>query len=179
MNIEHLKFPIGQYEVPEFISEDHIKKWIIEFEEFPYQLEKAITGLTKEQLDWKYRPNGWTIKQVVHHCADSHMNSLIRFKLALTEESPTIRPYKEDLWANLLDSQDFSLDHSIQILKGVHGKLTVLFNALSVKELNKTFIHPEHNQTFSIQYNIGNYAWHSKHHLAHVLQAIEACGQYN
>lgn len=179
MNLEKLKFPIGLFNPPTQITQDNLNRWISDFESFPQALEQMVSTLSQEQLEWKYRPNGWSIKQVIHHCADSHMNSLIRFKLALTEENPTIRPYYEDRWANLLDSQSSDTESALHILKGVHTKLTILFKSFSENELNRTFLHPEHNKVFTIAYNIGNYAWHSNHHFAHVEQAIEAKGRYN
>ncbi len=179
MNLDQLKFPIGLFDVPDYISDTHLENWIKDFQEFPHRLEALVSELTFDELNWKYRPDGWTIKQVVHHCADSHMNSLIRFKLALTEDNPVIRPYYEDKWATLLDSNTEDILSSLYILKGVHHKLSTLFKAFTENELNRTFVHPEHNETFSIAFNIGNYAWHSNHHLAHVKQAIKAKGKYN
>lgn len=106
MNIEKLKFPIGKFQQPETITDMHILKWIMDLETFPSKLEKLVSNLSKEELEYTYRPNSWTIKQVIHHCADSHLNSLMRFKLALTEDNPTIKHYDENSWATLVDYND-------------------------------------------------------------------------
>ncbi|TCK68621.1 DinB family protein [Winogradskyella wandonensis] len=175
IQIEQLKYPIGIFSKPEVITKQHIKGWIADIENFPNALEAIIKNLTEEEFNYTYRPNGWSIKQVVHHCADSHINSIIRFKLALTEDSPTIKPYFEDKWAKLIDYSE-PVDSSIQILKGVHHKLGVLLKSLNENDLKKEFIHPEHGKQFSIQETIGTYAWHSNHHLAHIKQALKHKG---
>ena len=134
--------------------------------------------MSEVELNYKYRPEGWTIKQVVHHCADSHINSITRFKLALTEHRPTIRPYFEDRFAKLSD-YDEALDSSISILKGVHQKLGILLKGLNDEELKREFVHPEYEKIYTIEETIGVYAWHSNHHLAHIKQAITGKGKYN
>jgi hypothetical protein len=173
-----LRFPIGEFQKPDLISSEMINSWISDIERFPSEIEKATNNLSNEALNWQYRPDGWTIKQVVHHCADSHMNSIIRFKLALTEDSPTIRPYYEDRWAKLIDSNDDSLDDTLFLLKGLHAKLGKLLRHISEEERSREFIHPEHGKRFRIDETIGTYAWHSNHHLAHVKQAIAHEGQF-
>nr|WP_321231158.1 putative metal-dependent hydrolase [uncultured Psychroserpens sp.] len=173
-----LRFPIGEFQKPDTISSEIINSWINDIERFPSEIEKTTKDLSKEQLNWKYRPDGWNIKQVVHHCADSHMNSIIRFKLALTEDSPTIRPYYEDRWATLIDSTDDNLENSLSLLKGLHAKLCQLLKHISEEEMSKEFIHPEHGKRFRLDETIGTYAWHSNHHLAHVNQAINHKGQF-
>ncbi|WP_299278760.1 YfiT family bacillithiol transferase [uncultured Psychroserpens sp.] len=176
--IEKLKFPIGKFNAPEHISSELIEDWINDIEHFPKAVEETTKDLTSEQLNWPYRPNGWNIKQVVHHCADSHMNSIIRFKLALTEDAPTIRPYYEDRWANLVDGTDDNLEDTLSLLKGLHAKLGKLLRNLSSEELSRTFVHPEHGQRFRLDETIGTYAWHSNHHLAHIKQAITYKGAF-
>ena len=173
-----LRFPIGEFQKPDLISSDNIRTWIHAIEQFPKSVEHIVTPLSIEQLQWRYRPNGWTIKQVVHHCADSHMNSIIRFKLALTEDSPTIRPYYEDRWANLIDGIDDNLEDTLCILKGLHAKLGKLLRHISEEELTREFIHPEYGRRFRLDETIGVYAWHSNHHLAHIKQAITYKGQF-
>lgn len=172
--MEHLKYPVGKFTKPENIDKITLEKWIKEIEDFPAALEELTQGLTSEQLQFRYRPGGWTIKQVVHHCADSHMNSIIRFKLALTEDAPTIRPYFEDRWAELPDGLDDNISDSIFIIKGVHGRWIKLLNNLTAEELNRTFIHPEHGKVFTLKENIGIYAWHGRHHLGHIRLALGA-----
>ena len=166
--LEILRFPIGKFIKPKVISKELIQQWIEAIESFPSKLKKEVFDLNNEQLDTVYRENGWTIRQVVHHCADSHMNSLTRFKLTLTEEKPTIKPYWEDRWAELADSKTLPIQPSLQMLEGIHARWTVLLKSLSVQDFSKTFIHPEHGKEFRVDENIGIYAWHCNHHLAHI-----------
>ena len=171
--LEKLKYPIGRFNLPTNVSYDAIQEALRVLEDFPMKLTSATSSLSRDQLDYRYRPEGWTIKQVVHHCADSHMNSIIRFKLALTEKQPIIKPYLEDKWADLTDYQDYDLDAPLSILRGVHHKLVQILSNLDSKERSKTFKHPEHGQLFRIDQALMLYAWHSRHHLAHVEQAIK------
>ena len=173
-----LKFPIGEFEKPKVISQQNIKDWITSIETLPASIIAITQNLNAKELNYKYRPDGWTIKQVVHHCADSHINSIIRFKLALTEESPTIRPYFEDRFAKLIDYLE-PIDTSISILNGVHKKLGVLLKNFNQDDLKREFVHPEHGKRFSIEETIGVYAWHSNHHLAHIKQALQFEGKFN
>jgi len=168
MTLDRTRFPIGQFAPPKEVTQQMLKEWIAEIAAFPAQLKQEVMHLTDTQLDTPYRPGGWTIRQVVHHCADSHANSLIRFKLALTEDNPTIRPYHEDRWAELPDSREFPIDGSIKILEGLHQRWAALLGQLTPTELQRTFIHPEHGRVFRLDENIGLYAWHCKHHLAHI-----------
>lgn len=176
--MKDLKYPIGKFIKPETINDTTIRQWISDIQQFPSSLEALVTPLSIEQVNWRYRPGGWMIKQVVHHCADSHINSLIRFKLALTEDAPTIRPYFEDRWAELIDSLDDNLNDSLMLIKGLHSKWVTLLNSLSEQDLDKTFIHPEHGKSFTLRENIGIYAWHCNHHLAHIRQALEHRGEF-
>jgi len=162
-----LKFPIGQYNKVVAPSREQLASFISDIHLFPQRLREATDLMTQEQLDMTYRPNGWTIRQLIHHCADSHMNSFMRFKLALTEENPTVKPYQEDRWAELVDSK-MSIEFSLHILDGLHTRWTALLDSLTESELQKTFIHPEHTEPFKLDEYIGFYAWHSNHHLAHV-----------
>ncbi len=170
--LEELKYPIGPYDPTIEISDKQIKSWIAVIEKFPEKIAGAIEDLSEEQLKWAYRPNGWSINQVVHHCADSHMNSFIRFKLALTEEQPIIKPYAEDRWAQQADYLDVSPKESLKIIEGVHARWTVLLKSLNKNQLDRTFMHPEHRKIFALEQVIGLYAWHCDHHLAHIEQAI-------
>lgn len=172
-NIEQLKYPIGKFVKPDTIDELLIRQWINDIQQFPALLEELTAPLTVAQLNWRYRPEGWTIKQVAHHCADSHINSLIRFKLALTEDAPTIRPYFEGRWATLPDSMDDDLSSTMFLLKGLHQKWVKLLRNLSEEELDKTFVHPEYGKVYTLRENIGIYAWHGNHHLAHIWQALQ------
>ena len=174
-----LKYPIGEFTKPEVIDTQQIQLWIRDLEQFPERIDSLTKDLSVEQLHWPYRPKGWNIKQVVHHCADSHINSIIRFKLALTEDTPTIRPYYEDRWAKLVDCNDDNLSDTLSLLKGLHAKLCALLKSLSTEELSRAFIHPDHGNRVRLDENIGIYAWHSNHHLAHIKQALKHKGQFN
>ncbi len=178
-DLEQLKFPIGPYKIPEFITSKTIDGWIQEIEDFPKHIKRLTRDLSDEQLNWKYRPEGWSIKQVVHHCVDSHMNSIIRFKLALTEDNPTIRPYFEDRWARLSVGLENDLNDSLDLLTALHSKLGKLLRSISKDELSRTFQHPEYGTQFRIDETIGNYAWHGKHHTAHIQQALRYKGTFN
>ncbi|KAB1067064.1 putative metal-dependent hydrolase [Tamlana haliotis] len=170
--LEKLKYPIGHFECPENISEESIKNWISVLEEFPNRLEKLVSGLNDDQLDTVYRPGGWTIRQVVHHISDSHHHSYTRFKWALTEDTPVIKAYFEDRWAELVDSKSAPIEMSLHHIKAIHFKLVYLLRTLSIADLNKSFIHPETNSEVKLNYQISNYAWHSNHHYAHIENTI-------
>lgn len=177
MDLQQLRYPIGEFNAPNNISSEHIEQWIEDIKSFPKQLLMYSAPLSKEQLNWQYRKNGWTIKQVIHHCADSHMNSFIRFKLALTEKQPTIRPYFEDRWAELTDGLDDDITSSLLLLKALHSKWSKLLKDLTQEQLEMTFIHPESGAKTSVKENIGIYAWHGKHHVEHIILAIENEGK--
>lgn len=172
MDIEKLRFPIGKYS-PGEIKFEHISEWIDDIENLPSQLDKLLADTREDDLAYTYRPDGWNIRQLVHHLADSHMNSIIRFKLALTEDAPTIKPYLEAKWAELHDVREVPIEASMQILRGVHARLTSLLKDMSVKEFNRTFVHPESGRSLDLAYNLGMYAWHGKHHLAHIKNALK------
>ncbi|MDQ0208522.1 YfiT family bacillithiol transferase [Alkalicoccobacillus murimartini] len=166
-----LRYPIGQFDQQTIINRDQIEQWIKDIEQAPIQLREAVQGLTDSQLDESYRPGGWTIRQVVHHVPDSHMNAYIRFKLALTEDHPTIRPYYEDRWADLPDSKH-PIEASLQMLEALHNRWTKLLHALNDSDLERVFLHPESGEV-KLATNIGIYAWHGKHHIAHVTSLRE------
>lgn len=177
--LEGLRYPIGEFLKPEIITPQQIEEWINIIANFPEKITALTHNLTLEQLSWTYRPVGWSIKQVVHHCADSHMNSFIRFKLALTEEAPTIRPYNETSWATLSDGKEDDLEDSLLLIKSLHNKWVRLLRNLSSQDLKRTFIHPEHGQRFELDENIGIYAWHCRHHLEHIKIALMNEGRFN
>ncbi len=168
MNLEKLKYPIGNFEKPENISPKKIKKFIEVIKNFPIKLKQEVENLNDEQLDTQYRPDGWTIRQVVNHCADSHLNSFVRFKLALTEEFPTIKPYFEDRWAELADSKNFSISSALKIIEGIHERWVALLNSFTENDWKKSFYHPEKKRKVYLDENLALYAWHCKHHLAHI-----------
>jgi hypothetical protein len=176
--LDKLKYPIGNFIKPDTIDSELIDKWILDIEKFPKSVTALVENLSKEELHFQYRPDGWNIKQVVHHCADSHMNSIIRFKLALTEDSPTIRPYFEDRWATLIDGNDDDLSATLYLLKGLHAKLGKLLRNIAKVELSREFVHPDHGRGIRLDEAIGMYSWHSNHHLAHIRQALEYKGKF-
>lgn len=167
-SIDYLRYPIGQFEKPQHFNQLLIKGWIADIGNFPNLLEEEVQQLKDDDWVLTYRPGGWNIKQLVHHCADSHMNAYIRFKLALTEEQPIIKPYREDLWAVLPDSQTLSIGSSLQILRGVHFRWTSLMLSLTDDHWQRQYHHPEHNQLVALNEAAANYSWHCKHHLEHI-----------
>lgn len=161
-----LKYPIGTFHQPEIVTNEIVQQWIRDIEQAPVQLREAVKDLSDAELDVAYRPGGWTIRQVVHHLPDSHMNSYIRFKLALTEEAPTIRPYYEDRWAELPDSK-LPIEGSLQLLASVHYRWVFILQSLGSNDLERTLIHPESGEV-DLAESIGLYAWHGKHHIAQI-----------
>ncbi len=171
--LESEKYPVGEFVKPGKITNEHITKWISVIEEFPGKIKQVTQNLSNEQLQSTYRNNGWTVEQVVHHCADSHMNSYIRFKLTLTEDQPTIRPYFEDRWAELPDYKQQNINESLLLIDALHKRWTMLLKKLNEADLKRTFIHPENGQVFSLEENIGIYSWHCEHHLKHIENALK------
>ena len=161
-----LQYPIGQFQFDGEMTSNVISTWINEIEHLPAFLREAVQDLDDEQLDTAYRPGGWTVRQVVHHVADSHMNAYIRFKLALTEQNPVIKPYEEAKWAELSDYQ-LPIEPSLLLLETLHKRLTNLLRSLTTADLEKIFTHPE-SGTVTLGKNIGIYAWHGNHHIAHI-----------
>lgn len=133
----------------------------------PERLKAAVSGLSDAQLDTPYREGGWTVRQVVHHLADSHANSVIRFKLALTEDWPTIKPYDEAAWAKLPDSKSLPIESSMTFIEGMHERWVALLEAMTEADFERGFVHPEHGRQ-SLATALAIYAWHSRHHVAHI-----------
>lgn len=172
-----LRFPIGPFALPDTETPEDRAEWLSSLGTFPARLRKETDGLTDEQLAWRYRPGGWNIRQLIHHCADSHMNALIRFKLALTESKPTIKPYDEAAWVELADAK-MPVQISLNLLDALHAHWVRLVIAMSDEDFKRSIFHPEHQQSFSLHQLLAHYSWHGEHHLAHVQQAIEAAGRY-
>lgn len=172
-NLDPLRFPIGTFQSPASISEEQIKLWITEIEALPDLLKQTVKILSEEDLNLTYRPGGWTIKQVIHHLADSHMNSYIRFKLAFTEENPTIRPYFEERWAECEEAKNADIHISLNLLDTLHKRWVLFLRTLKVKDWDKTFYHPENKRSTPLKEVAGLYAWHGKHHLNHILIALK------
>ena len=168
LDLQKLKFPIGKFEVPEAFTSEYISDRIREIESFPERLRKETLHLSDEQLDTPYRPGGWTVRQVIHHCAESHMNCFIRIKWALTETNPVIKAYDETLWSELPDNIRMPIHPTLNLLEGLHYRLAFIMKNLSEADLEKSFIHPENNSEYRIKQIIGTYAWHGNHHLAHI-----------
>ena len=167
-DLEKLKYPIGKFTVPSPITSSLLTEWIKILEDFPPQLTKLVSKLNDQQLDTPYRPGGWTVRQVVHHLADSHLNSYLRFKWALTESKPVIKMYYEDRWAELHDGRTAPILLSLYLLTSLHAKWVFLLKTLSPNEFQHTFINPESNREISLAEATGIYAWHCVHHFAHI-----------
>jgi hypothetical protein len=165
--MEALQYPLGKFEPKEF-SRARLEEWLLEIEVLPKALEFSIQNLDAHQLEEPYRPDGWTIKQVVHHVADSHMNALVRIKLALTENNPTIKPYEEADWANLIDVQVVPINVSLTMVHTIHAKMLALFKNMSTTDFKKTIYHPANKNTVSLWDMLGTYVWHGSHHVAHI-----------
>lgn len=167
MIVEDLRYPIGKYLVQPF-SEKQWKEWITDIRFLPQHLENAILNLDEHQMDTPYREGGWTVKQVVHHVADSHMNAYIRFKLGLTEDMPVIKPYDEAAWAKMVDTRNVPVNISLTLLHALHTRWNEILMHMERDELDRTLFHPEYKKEFSLWDLMGLYAWHSKHHVAHI-----------
>lgn len=167
MKEDDLKYPLGRYQPPAAISPSQRATWIDQMAELPGQLSKAVAGLEDAQLDTPYRPGGWTVRQVVHHLPDSHLNSYTRFRLALTENSPLIKPYEEAAWAQLTDARTAPIAPSLTLLEGLHARFVLLLRSLSDNDFARTFRHPELGE-IRLDWTLGLYAWHCLHHTAHI-----------
>jgi hypothetical protein len=166
--LQQLKYPIGQYDPPKVIDKDQRAIWIQSIADLPAKLKNTAAQMSKEQLNTPYRPGGWTGKQVVHHLADSHINSYMRFKLALTEDLPTIRPYDEKLWAELPDGKEDDIEGSLELISALHKRLVKALRNMTVADWEKSFYHPESKMEVRLDWNLGMYAWHGEHHLEHL-----------
>jgi hypothetical protein len=166
---EDLKFPIGKFKVPKNITPEMISGWISDIDAFPSRLGMLVEELGEERLKRQYREGGWTGNQVIHHCADSHMNSVIRMKLALTEDTPVIKPYIEAKWAELKDSKEAPAELSLALLDSLHTRWSILLQSISKDQLERKYVHPEEGREYTIAEAIAMYAWHCNHHLAHLI----------
>ena len=173
-NLENLKFPIGAFKAQNSYSLTEISHFIDVIATFPMRLRKEVANFTLEQLATPYRPDGWTVAQTIHHLADSHANSFIRFKLALTEDKPTIKPYEEQLWAKLADSKPEDIELSLAILDNLHKRWVLILVAMTEKDwFERGFVHPAKQRLILLSEAAATYAWHCEHHLAHITKLKE------
>ena len=170
-----LRYPIGPFEFQGTLSEEQRQSLIDQIAATPESMRKAVKDLSEEQLDMPYRPEGWTVRQVVHHVPESHLNSYIRFKLAITEDEPTIKPYFEDRWAQLEDANQAPVELSLNLLDALHGRWVWFLRSLKSNDFGRTFRHPELG-VVSLDKNIALYAWHGRHHVAHITSLRERMG---
>lgn len=167
MTVDDLRFPVGQFTVVQ-ATEDVRRGALQDLIELPERMRDAVAGLSDAQLETPYRPGGWTVRQVVHHVPDSHVHAYIRMKLALTEATPTIKPYDEKAWAELADMR-LPPTVSLQFLESVHARWTALIRSLTAPDFSRTFNHPEFpDAPLTLDYMLQSYAWHSRHHVAHI-----------
>jgi uncharacterized damage-inducible protein DinB len=169
------RYPVGKFAWPETISSDDRQKFISQIEETPAKLRGAVQGLSEAQLDTPYREGGWTVRQVAHHLADSHMNAFIRFKLALTETEPAIKAYEQQKWAELPDGKTAPIEISLTLLDSLHRRWALLIKSMRPEEFARTFRHPELGLV-TLERNLALYAWHGRHHVAHVTSLREQKG---
>jgi len=162
-----LRYPIGNYESKPY-SEHRKQEWLNDIRFLPQSIENAILNLDEHQLQTPYREGGWTVQQVVHHVADSHMNAFCRFRLGLTEDKPAIRPYNEAAWALLKDVQVIPVNVSITLLYALHTRWHAMISDLPIGDWEREVYHPEADKIMTLWYLLGNYAWHSRHHVAHI-----------
>lgn len=171
-----LRYPVGPFVRPEGpLSAEEREALIAQLDEAPDRLRAAVAGLSEAQLDTPYRDGGWTVRQVAHHVPDSHLNSYVRFRLALTEDNPTIKPYREDRWAELADARRGPVDLSLTLLDVLHRRWTLLLRSLGEEQWRRTFVHPDLG-TMTLERNLALYAWHGRHHVAHVTALRERMG---
>ena len=170
-----LSYPIGKFTPESNLAGPRRAELIAQIADAPARLRVAVQGLTPQQLDTPYRPQGWTVRQVVHHVPDSHMNAYIRFKLALTEQEPTIKPYEQQLWAELADSRQTPVETSLLLLECLHARWVILLQSITENNWQRTFRHPEMG-VLHLDANLALYAWHGRHHVAHITGLRERMG---
>jgi uncharacterized damage-inducible protein DinB len=169
------RYPIGKFSFEGPLTAERKKHYLNDIEQTPARLRTAVRGLSDEQLNTPYRDGGWTVRQLAHHVPDSHMNAYIRFKLALTEDEPTIRPYMEDRWAELPESKQAPIDVSLALLDSLHERWALVLRNISDAGWKRTFRHPEMG-LLSLEKTLALYAWHGRHHVAHVTSLREKMG---
>jgi uncharacterized damage-inducible protein DinB len=169
------RYPIGKFTYSNPPNSQQRDKLIDEIEQMPASLRAAVSGLSSQQIETPYREGGWTVRQVVHHLADSHMNAFIRFKLALTEDEPTIKPYEQQLWADLPDVKATPLETSLVLLEALHVRFVSLLRGMTSQDWKRTFRHPELG-VVPLEKNLALYSWHGRHHVAHIAELRKRMG---
>jgi hypothetical protein len=167
------RYPIGKFERRDTLNPDERRAMIDVIAAAPARMREAVAGLDATQLDTPYREGGWTVRQVVHHVPDSHLNAYVRLKLALTEDDPIIRPYDEALWAALPDSRDTPVEVSLTLLESLHARWVTLWRAMSGEDFRRTLRHPDHSGILTLDWLLSMYEWHSRHHVAHITSLRE------
>jgi DinB superfamily len=167
-SLEHLRYPIGRLPNPQTFTQEEVQIWISDIEKLPKQLRDAVQNRTVEQLETPYRPGGWTVRQVVHHVADSHLNAIMRLKLALTEENPTVKPYEEQFWAELADYK-LPIEVSLVLIENLHTRFVSVLRGMAWADFRRTFFHPGLGQNVTLGALACMYSWHGRHHTAHIL----------
>ncbi|MXV49607.1 putative metal-dependent hydrolase [Pedobacter sp. HMF7647] len=165
---DNLRYPIGKFVLPENISKVQLDEWIDQISALPAKIREAAAGLSDKQLDTPYRPGGWTLRQVIHHLPDSHMNAYIRFKLAYTEDHPTVRPYYEEIWAECGEAKNGPIEVSINLLDALHKRWVFFLKTLNVEDFDRSYQHAEHGES-NLKKMLGLYVWHGNHHLNHII----------
>jgi uncharacterized damage-inducible protein DinB len=173
--MQDLRFPVGPFQRPATLSPDERAAAINDIANTPSNLRAAVRGLNDAQLDTPYRPDGWTVRQVIHHVPDSHANAYIRFKLALTEDNPTIKPYDEAAWAKLEDSKTTPVETSLSLMDGIHDRWNRILLAMTAQDFGRKLMHPE-NGPMTLDQLLAMYAWHGHHHVAHITRLRERNG---
>ena len=171
----HARYPLGEFKwdgPATFAQREH---WIGEIQEAPANLRAAVNGLSDARLDTPYREGGWTVRQVVHHLADSHLNAYVRFRLALTEHEPTVKPYDQALWANLDDARTARVESSLSLFESLHYRWVLLLKSMKAEDFTRTFNHPEHGR-MTLDENLAMYAWHGRHHIGHINSLAKRLG---
>lgn len=171
-----LSYPIGKFEWPETVSRESRNVYIEELAAAPERFYAAVQGLNDQQLDTPYRPGGWTVRQVVHHFADSHLNAYVRFRLAMTESEPVVKPYDEKKWAELPDARTAPPDISLQLIESLHYRWVALLRSFADADFARTFRHPELPRIVRLDTYLSQYAWHTRHHVAHITSLRERMG---
>lgn len=169
-----LKYPIGTFNCPNEVSMKQVQEWISTLKSFPDRLSKTVLPLEETLLNTPYREGAWTIRQLVHHLADSHLHSYVRFKWTLSENHPTIKAYDENAWSAMIDAQQAPIEVSLNFLNALYPKWIYFLETLKLEDFQKTYVHPEGMVTKTLFCTLGSYVWHGEHHLSQIIQKLES-----